>query len=130
MSDFERMIEEVAAGGHPLLVVEAMITGDRVDDITSDAAKAAAFQQIAGQIQDYKGYVGPDWITAIADQIRGGNPTAVGELTVMAQQNREQFAGQARIEGENADWNLWDNVYRGLLALATDQLPPPPPPLS
>lgn len=130
MSEFERMVEEVASGGHPLMVVEAMITGDRVDDITSDAAKAAAFQQIAGQIQDYKGYVGPDWITQIADRIRAGNPGAISDLTVMVQQNREQYVGQARVDGENAEWNMWDNVYRGLLSLSTEQSAPPPPPLS
>lgn len=122
MSNFERLLESVASGVHPTQIVENLGM-DRQDDIQDENSKAAAFQQIAGTIQQYNGYVGPDWITQIADQIRGGNPETVQELIQMAHDNREQYAGTARVDCDGC-WDMWDNVLRGLLAVRTEQLPP------
>lgn len=120
MSEFEKLLESVASGAHPTQVVENLGM-DRMDDIQDENSKAAAFQQIAGTIQHYNGYVGPDWITQIADRIRGGDNA--NELAMLAQKNRDQYAGTARIDCEGC-WDMWDNILRGLLALRTEQLPP------
>lgn len=121
MSEFEKLLESVALGSHPTQVVEN-IGMDRQDDIQDDNSKVAAFQQIAGSIQQYNGYVGPDWITQIADRIRMGSE-GVQELVQMAQKNRDQYAGTARVDCDGC-WDMWDNVLKGLLAVRTEQLPP------
>jgi len=122
MSTFKDMVNEVASGVHPLTVVENYIGQERQDDIDSPEVKEAAFRQIAGQIGMYNGYVGPDWISRIADQVRGADPEGMNDLVKMAQDNRAQYEGTARIDTQGS-WDMWDNILRGLLACRTEQLP-------
>ena len=122
MSIFKDMVNEVAEGAHPLTVVEANVGQERQDDFDSEAAKEAAFRQIAGQVGMYNGYVGPDWISRIADQVRGADPEGINDLVKMAQDNRAQYEGTARIDSQGS-WDMWDNILRGLLACRTEQLP-------
>ena len=53
---FSDMVDEVVEGTHPLTVIEGVLGADRSDDIDSFEAKAVAFQELAGSIQQYNGY--------------------------------------------------------------------------
>lgn len=120
---FSDMVDEVVEGTHPLTVIEGVLGADRSDDIDSFEAKAVAFQELAGSIQQYNGYVGPDWITQMADQIRGTSPDGINELVSMAERNRGQYLDSARIDA-GGSFDMWDNILRGLIAVSTDQVAP------
>jgi hypothetical protein len=130
MSEFSSLVDSVLLGTHPFRVVDEAVSGpDRKDDMTSDEVRVREFGRIAGQAGSAYPYVGPDWVTAIADQLRGADANALGELRDMAQRNRDEYAGTARIDA-GGSFELWDSVLRGLMAVSTDQLPPSPAPLS
>jgi hypothetical protein len=109
-------------------IVEAVMTGaDRADDITTPEPKAAAFTKIINDVAGDLPYIGPNWATAIADSLRRGESAA--ELAQMAQRNRDAYAGTAKIDsgGSCVKWNA---ALQALTAVATDQVPPPLPPLN
>lgn len=116
MSQFMKMIEAVVAGQKPSTVIETEMGVDRKDDIQSPEQLASVFQQMCGEIQMDKPYVGPDWITKMADSIRT-DPESIGDLTQMANQNRSMTAG-------TSEYPMWDQIHSALVAVRTNQLPP------
>lgn len=132
MSDFQKMLGAARGGEDPVMIVESAagpMGQDRNDEVDSEGAKLAAFNNITGTIQSYNGYVGPDWITQTGDQLKTADAQGRQDLANWARANRDQYAGSARIDCDGC-WNMWDNIYKGVQAFGTDQLPPPPPPMS
>lgn len=128
MLNYNRMVEQVAAGKDPAILIESEMQNsfqDRSDDIQTPEAAAAAFEKIAREYGGALPNVGPDWITVIADQVKTNGPEGMAELKRMAYDNREQYSG-ARIDS-GGSFQLWDAVLKGLTAVMTDQLPPPAP---
>ena len=130
MSEFSSLVDSVLIGHHPFRAVDEAVSGpDRKDDMNSDEVRVREFARIANQCASAYPYVGPDWVTTIADQLKGADAAAQGELRDMAQRNRDAYAGTARIDA-GGSFELWDAVLRGLLAVGTDQLPPSPAPMT
>ena len=129
MSEFSVLVDTVMLGIHPVRAVDEAVSGpDRKDDFTSDDIRVNEFMRIAGQCASAFPNIGPDWITVIADQLRGSDTAGMAELRDMAMRNREQYAGTARIDA-GGSFPLWDGVLKGLLAVGTDQIAPAPSPV-
>ena len=123
MDVFERLVEQVEQGRDVSLAVQEAVSGpDRSDDIDSEAAKLAAFRKITGEIESYRGYAGPDWITATGEKLRNADPEGMAELADLARKNRDQYVGTANID-MGGSFEMWDNVLRGINACRTEQLP-------
>ena len=124
MSEFSQLVNSVLTGKHPVTVVdEAVSGGERKDDFTDDNVRVREFSRIAGMAAQAYPNIGPDWITSIADQLRHADAEGMAELTSMAQRNRDEYAGSARIDA-GGSFELWDGILKGLLAVQTHQLPP------
>ena len=127
MSEFSSLVERVRKGKHPYTVVSEAVSGpERKDDFTDPNILAQEFQKIAGQCANAYANIGPDWINSISDQIRTSDAEGMAELVDLANRNREIYSGSARMDA-GGSFELWDSVLRGLLAVQTNQLPPPAP---
>ena len=127
-NEFSNLVGNVLKGAHPMSVVDEAVSGpDRQDDFTDDSVRVREFQKIAGECANSFPYVGPDWVTAIADELRSNDPQAQAELVDMATRNRDQYAGSARIDA-NGSFELWDRILHGLIAIQTHEIPPGPMP--
>lgn len=127
MGLFNEMLEEVRSGKDPVMVVEAAagpMGQDRSDDVNTAERAMSAFSQITGEIGAYNGYVGPDWITHTADQLKTADPEGRMDLANWARANREQYVGSARVDCEGC-YDMWDNIYKGVVAFSTTMVPPP-----
>ena len=127
--EFHELVESRLSGAHPSAVVESYLGAERKDDITSDEAKTQEFTRIAQMAASGQPNVGPDWIEAIALQVRQANGEGMRELMDMATRNREQYAGSARIDNDGS-FVLWDAILKGLIAVSTTMIPPGPAPLN
>jgi len=128
-TSFAQLVAAHMDGMHPTSVVESMLGPDRTDDFTSDDVRAREFTRIASQAASAFPYIGPDWIGTIAQAVRQADAQGMQELVRMSTQNRDQYAGTARIDSDGS-FALWDAILKGLLAVPTTQLPPPAPPLN
>ena len=121
---FNDLVEAAVGGAHPMELVEANIGAERRDDFTAEDVKVQEFARIAGQYGGaYPHINGPNWVNVISDQLRGANAQGQSELIQMAERNRSQYEGSARIDCEGS-FDLWSGILAGLLATRTDQLPP------
>lgn len=126
--NFSSLLGKVIEGKPTSKVIEQLGVGpDRVDDIHSADDKDAAFQELVGRYATAVPYVDGGWVGRIADQLRTG--TDAGELAQMASINRDQYVGSARVDA-GGSFDTWDVIYRSLISLPTDALPPAPAPLS
>jgi len=129
---YNGLVEKIAAGGDPAVLVENEIVAqsnsfkDRSDDLSTPEAKASEFERIAREFQGALPNVGPDWISTIADQVRASFPDGMAELKRMVYDNREQYAGSARVDA-GGSFQTWDAALHGLHAVMTDQIPPSAP---
>lgn len=130
MKEFSELVKSVVSGHAPERIVSEAVSGpDRKDDFTSDEVKVREFTRIAAQCANAYPYIGPDWINAIADQLRSSDPAGMSELMDMARRHRNEYAGSAKIDS-GGSFQLWDAILNGLLAVQAHQLPPPPAPMT
>ena len=126
---FNELVEARLKGGHPSTLVEAGLGPDRKDDIDSAETAAQEFARIASMAASGHPYVGPNWIEAIALQVRQANGEGMRELVDMATRNRDQYAGLAKVDSDGS-FALWDAILKGLIAVSTSQIPPGPAPFN
>lgn len=116
------LINSVMEGADPKVVVRQVLEGisgpERADQGPDEIA--AQFQQLIAQSEAQVPYLNHDYVDMVLSQIRQGAP--MDELVALAQKNREQYAGDAKIG--HGGFDSWDVIHRSLLALKTDQLPP------
>lgn len=131
--DYKQIVERVRQGADAAKLIESEMQSasgntfqDRSDDLDSPQRAAAEFERIAREIQGSLPNVGPDWIASIADQVKLASPEGLGELKRLVYDNREQYAGSARIDA-GGSYRTWDAALQGITAIMTDQVPPPAP---
>lgn len=125
-NEFRSMVDRAINGVHPMNIVESQLGPDRVDDFTDDSVRVREFTRIASQYANASPEVGPDWVTAIADQVKHASPEGMQELVAMAQRNRDEYEGVAKIDA-GGSYQMWSSILKGLLAIQTDQIPPQSP---
>lgn len=116
------LINSVMEGADPKNVVRSVlegISGPERSDLSPDEI-AGMFQQLIQQSEAQVPYLDHQYVDMVLSQIRQGAP--MDELIQLAQKNREQYAGDAKIG--HGGFDSWDTIHRSLLALKTDDLPP------
>lgn len=117
-----QLINSVVEGADPKVVVRKVlegISGPERADLGPDEI-AGMFQQLIQQSEAQVPYLDHQYVDMVLSQIRQGAP--MDELIALAQKNREQYAGDAKIG--HGGFDSWDVIHRSLIALKTDDLPP------